>query len=72
MNCTLTRNPTALKQLAAAGARLRPFPADVMNAAFKESIKLYAELSDTNPVWVKVCAVYAKFRGDQKSVVSLY
>ena len=48
-----------------AGTRFRPFPADVMNAAFKESIKLYAELSDTNPVWAKVYADYAKFRGDQ-------
>ena len=65
MNFTLTRNPTALKQPAAAGARLRPFLADVMNAAFKESIRLYAELSDTNPVWAKVYADYAKFRADQ-------
>ena len=59
------RNPMALKQLVAAGARLRPFPADVMNAAFKESIKLYAELSDTNPAWARVYADYARFRGDQ-------
>ncbi len=29
------RNPAALKQLVKAGAKLRPFPADVMNAAFK-------------------------------------
>ena len=59
------RNPTALKQLVSAGARLRPFPADVMNAAFKESMKLYAELSGTNPTWAKVYADYAGFRGDQ-------
>jgi TRAP-type mannitol/chloroaromatic compound transport system substrate-binding protein len=59
------RNPVALKQLVGAGARLRPFPADVMNAAFKESIKLYAELSDSNPAWAKVYADYAKFRGEQ-------
>ena len=59
------RNPAALKQLVAAGARLRPFPADVMNAAFKDSIKLYAELSDINPAWAKVYADYARFRGDQ-------
>ena len=48
-----------------AGTRLRPFPADVMDAAFRESIRLYAELSDTNPVWAKVYADYAKFRADQ-------
>ena len=59
------KNPAALKQLVGAGARLRPFPADVMNAAFKESMKLYAELSDTNPAWARVYADYARFRGDQ-------
>ena len=48
-----------------AGARLRPFLADVMNAALKESIKLYAELSYINLAWAKVYAGYAKFRGDQ-------
>ena len=59
------RNPTALKQLVAAGARLRPFPSEVMNAAFKESMQLYTELSTSNPAWAKVYADYARFRGDQ-------
>jgi TRAP-type mannitol/chloroaromatic compound transport system substrate-binding protein len=59
------RNPAALKQLVGAGARLRPFPAEVMNAAFKESMQLYAELSASNPAWARVYADYAKFRGDQ-------
>ncbi len=59
------RNPAALKQLVGAGARLRPFPAEVMNAAFKQSIQLYAELSASNPAWAKVYADYTRFRGDQ-------
>ncbi len=59
------KNPTALKQLVGAGAKLRPFPADVMNAAFKESMKLYEELSAKNESWRKVYADYSKFRGDQ-------
>ena len=59
------RNPAALKQLVGAGARLRPFPAEVMNAAFKQSMQLYAELSASNPAWAKVYADYARFRGDQ-------
>ena len=59
------KNPAALKQLVSAGAKLRPFPADVMNAAFKASMKVYAELSEQNPVWSKVYADYAKFRGEQ-------
>ena len=59
------KNPAALKQLVGAGARLRPFPSDVMNAAFKESMQLYAQLSASNPAWAKVYADYARFRGDQ-------
>ncbi|RYX95230.1 MAG: ABC transporter substrate-binding protein [Comamonadaceae bacterium] len=60
-----TKNPLALKQLVGAGAKLRPFPQDLMNAAFRESMKLYEELSATNPNWRKVYADYARFRGDQ-------
>jgi len=59
------KNPLALKQLVGAGAKLRPFPADVMNAAFKESMSLYDELSAKNENWKKVYADYAKFRSDQ-------
>ena len=46
-----------------AGAKLKPFPADLMNAAFKPSMKLYAELLEQNLVWSKVFADDAKFRG---------
>ena len=59
------KNPQALKQLVGSGAKLRPFPADVMNEAFKQSMKLYDELSAKNESWKKVYADYAKFRSDQ-------
>jgi TRAP-type mannitol/chloroaromatic compound transport system substrate-binding protein len=59
------KNPTALKQLVGAGAKLRPFPADLMAAAFKTSMALYDELSTKNENWRKVYADYAKFRSDQ-------
>jgi TRAP-type mannitol/chloroaromatic compound transport system substrate-binding protein len=59
------RNPGALKQLVAQGAKLRPFPADLMTAAFKQSMALYDELSAKNPNWKKVYGDYAKFRSDQ-------
>ena len=48
-----------------AGAKLKPFPANLMNAAFKASMRLYAELSEQNPVWSKVFADEAKFRVEQ-------
>ncbi len=59
------KNPPALKQLVAAGAKLRPFPADVMAASFKTSMAVYDELSAKNENWKKVYADYSKFRAEQ-------
>ena len=59
------RNPAALKQLVAAGAKLRPFPSDVMTQAFRESRALYDEISQRNENWRRVFADYAKFRSQQ-------
>jgi TRAP-type mannitol/chloroaromatic compound transport system substrate-binding protein len=58
------RNPGALKQLVASGTKLHPFPADLMNKAFKESMDLYSEISAKNPAWKKIYDDYAKFRSD--------
>ncbi|MBI3532584.1 MAG: ABC transporter substrate-binding protein [Curvibacter sp. PD_MW3] len=55
------RNPIALKQLVGSGTKLRPFPQDVMTAAFKSAQKIFAELSDTNPEWKKMYGDYSKF-----------
>ncbi|NRT56605.1 TRAP transporter substrate-binding protein [Sphaerotilus uruguayifluvii] len=59
------KNPAALKQLVAGGTKLFRFPKDVMEAAFKESMELYGELSEKNPNWKKVYADYSKFRAEQ-------
>src|SRR4051812_48220028 len=58
------RNPAALKQLVAAGTKLRPFSNDLMAAAFKESIALYEEIGAKNEDWKKIYADYSKFRAD--------
>jgi TRAP-type mannitol/chloroaromatic compound transport system substrate-binding protein len=58
-------NPTALKQLVAAGTKLRPFSNDVLAAAFKASMAVYDELNAKNPEWAKIYADYNKFRADQ-------
>ena len=58
-------NPGALKQLVGAGTKLRPFPADMMNQAFKAAMELYEELNGKNPQWKKIYADYSKFRTDQ-------
>lgn len=59
------KNPGALKQLVGSGTKLFRFPKDVMEAAFKESFAIYAELSAKNPNWKKVYEDYANFRRDQ-------
>jgi TRAP-type mannitol/chloroaromatic compound transport system substrate-binding protein len=58
-------NPGALRQLVGAGTKLRPFPADMMNAAYKAAMAFYAELSTKNENWRKVYADYSKFRAEQ-------
>ena len=58
------RNAAALKTLVGLGAKLFPFPKDVMDTAFKESMALYSELSASNPAWKKVYEDYASFRRD--------
>jgi TRAP-type mannitol/chloroaromatic compound transport system substrate-binding protein len=58
------KNAAALKQLVAGGAKLFPFPKDLMETAFKEAMALYSELSDKNPNWKKIYADYSAFRRD--------
>jgi TRAP-type mannitol/chloroaromatic compound transport system substrate-binding protein len=56
------RNPVALKQLVAGGARLVAFPNPVLAAAFKASMDLYSEISASNPAFRKIYDDYAAFR----------
>jgi TRAP-type mannitol/chloroaromatic compound transport system substrate-binding protein len=58
------KNAASLKQLVAAGAKLFPFPRDLMDAAFKEAMALYSEISAKNANWKKVYDDYAAFRRD--------
>ena len=58
------RNPAALKRLVASGTKLFRFPKEMMDAAYKESMALYSELSASNPAWKKVYEDYAVFRRD--------
>jgi len=56
------KNPAALKTLIGQGAKLRAFPKDVMDAAFKSSQEVYSNLNNTNPEWKKIYADYSNFR----------
>ncbi len=59
------RNPGALKQLVAAKAKVLPFPQSVMDAAFKTTMELYAELETKNPAWKRIYTDYRTFQRDQ-------
>ena len=59
------KNPTALKQLIGSGTQLRPFPNDVMAAAYKAAHELYDETAAKNPKFKKIYDQWRKFRDDQ-------
>ena len=65
------KNPAALKTLIGQGAKLRAFPKDVMDAAFKSSQDVYADLSNTNPAWKKIYADYSNYRREANQWFSL-
>jgi TRAP-type mannitol/chloroaromatic compound transport system substrate-binding protein len=57
-------NPAALKRLLAQGVQLRAFPQDVMEASYKAALDIYAELSNTNPMFKKLYDSLVAYRGD--------
>ena len=59
------RNPGALRRLVQSGALLHPYPQDVMEAAYKASIELYAEISKDNETFKKVHDAAMAFRNDE-------
>jgi TRAP-type mannitol/chloroaromatic compound transport system substrate-binding protein len=58
-------NAQAIRRMVAGGAQLRPFPREVMAAAWTESHKLYDELAAQNPVFKKVYDNWRPFRDQQ-------
>jgi TRAP-type mannitol/chloroaromatic compound transport system substrate-binding protein len=58
-------NPGALKRLVVAGAQLRLFPQDALEACFKTANDLYAQLSNDDPRFKKIADSYMAFRADQ-------
>jgi TRAP-type mannitol/chloroaromatic compound transport system substrate-binding protein len=59
------QNPGALKRLVAAGAQLRPFPAEVMQACYAAAKELYAEIAKDNADFKKIHDHMMAFRNDQ-------
>ena len=57
-------NPTAIKKLVAAGAQLRPFSPEIMEASFKASNEAYAEFEQTSPAFKTIWDSIKAFRKD--------
>ncbi|TBN55316.1 ABC transporter substrate-binding protein [Hansschlegelia quercus] len=57
-------NPKALREIVAAGARLKPFPRDVMEAAYKASQDVFADLYEKSPDFRKIHESQAAFRNE--------
>jgi TRAP-type mannitol/chloroaromatic compound transport system substrate-binding protein len=58
-------NPAALKRLAGAGAQLRPFTPETMDACYKAANEVYKETVAASPAFKKVYDHITAFRGDQ-------
>ena len=58
-------NTPALKRLVAAGAQLRPFSVEIMDACQKASNELYSEISASNPNFKKAIEAMIAFRNDE-------
>ena len=59
------QNPQALRRLVAAGAQLRAWPREVMQAAWRASHELYEETASQNPRFRKVWEHWDKHRVEQ-------
>ncbi|TDR87318.1 TRAP transporter substrate-binding protein [Enterovirga rhinocerotis] len=59
------RNPAALRRLVAAGAQLRPFSQEILDAAFKASNEIYDDLSAKNPDFKKMYDSLRSFRNEE-------
>ena len=58
-------NPQALRRLVVAGAQLRFWPRDIMQAAWKEAHALYEEMGAKNPRFGKIWASYKAYRDEE-------
>lgn len=58
-------NPAALRKIVIGGAQLRPFPQDVLEAAYKATNDVLREIGDGNPRFRKQLDTLLAFRNEQ-------
>jgi TRAP-type mannitol/chloroaromatic compound transport system substrate-binding protein len=59
------KNPAALRSLVGAGAQLRPFSQEILDAAYKATNEVYAEISAQNADFKKVIDSIRAFRNEE-------
>ena len=57
-------NPPAIRRLVSAGAQIRVFSQEQLEAAYKAANETYAEISQTNPRFKKLLDSMMAFRND--------
>jgi TRAP-type mannitol/chloroaromatic compound transport system substrate-binding protein len=60
-----TQNPAALRRLIGAGAQLRPFKPEIMEAAFKAANAFYDDLAGKDPDFNAMWTPYKAFRDEE-------
>jgi TRAP-type mannitol/chloroaromatic compound transport system substrate-binding protein len=60
-------NPDALRRLLTQGAQLKPFPRELMEAAYRAAQGLYGEIAAANPRFKMVYDAWAPFRDKESS-----
>jgi len=60
-----TDNVAALRRLVAAGAELRPFSREILDACYKAAQEIYAENAAKNPKWKTIYEPWKKFLDDE-------
>ena len=58
-------NARAIKRLVASGAQLRPFSIDILDACYKSTNELFAEIGSKNPTFKKIHDSVTAFRNEQ-------
>ena len=58
-------NPAALRRLVVGGVQLRPFPQDVLEAAYKATIDVFREIGDGNPRFRKQVDTFLAYRNEE-------
>jgi TRAP-type mannitol/chloroaromatic compound transport system substrate-binding protein len=58
------KNPTALKRLVQAGAQLRPFSQEILEASYEAARGIYAEIAEQNALFKKIYDQQLEFKKD--------